>query len=248
MSSSTLFLALLGGVLPAFFWLWFWLREDRLHPEPRSLIVVSFLCGMAAVLFALPAEQWVCGQMMGDVAAKCVVKLPLTQKILFVVIGLAVIEEVLKLAASYLGALRKRENDEPIDSLIYLITAALGFAALENTIFLAVAIKSGGLVESLDLGVLRFVGASLLHVVSSGTLGFFLALGFYKRGRVKKIDACIGLFAAIVLHTLFNLFILKGEGNSLYMFTVFAFVWLAVMLLLVGFEKVKQLKEPAGRR
>lgn len=242
MSPSTLFFSLLGGVLPALFWLWFWLREDRLHPEPRSLIVVSFLAGMVAVLFALPAEQWVCGALMESAVETCAVELPFTVSVLFIIVGLSVIEEGLKFAASYFGALRKRENDEPIDSLIYLITAALGFAALENTFFLSGALKAGGLSASLDLGVLRFVGATLLHVVSSGTLGFFLALGFYKRGRVKKIDAALGLLAAILLHALFNLFILKGEGNSLYMFTVFAFVWLAVMLLLIGFEKVKQLK------
>lgn len=227
MSASTLFFSLIGGVLPALVWLWFWLREDRLHPEPRSLVILSFLCGMLVVLFALPAEQWIWG---------------LTSNMTLVIIGWAVIEETFKLIASYFGALRNRENNEPIDSLVYLITAALGFAALENTLFLAGSVKTGGLIQGLDLGVLRFVGASLVHVVSSGTLGFFLALGFYKRGSVKKIDAAIGLVAAIMLHVLFNLFILKGEGSSLYTLTVFAFVWLAVVLLLVGFEKVKQLK------
>ncbi len=242
MSASTLFFSLLGGVLPALFWLWFWLQEDRLHPEPRSLVILSFLCGMIAVIFALPAEQWICGKILGGGMTECVVRLPLTAKILVIIIGLSVVEEGLKLLASYFGALRNRENDEPIDSLIYLITAALGFSALENALFLAGAIKAGGFVGGFDLGVLRFVGASLLHVVSSGTLGFFLALGFYKRGRIKKIDACLGLVAAIVLHTFFNLFIIKGEGNSLYILSVFAFIWLAVILLLIGFEKVKQLK------
>ncbi|MDO8594789.1 MAG: PrsW family glutamic-type intramembrane protease [bacterium] len=227
MSSSTLFFSLLGGVLPVMLWLWFWLREDRLHPEPRSLIVLSFLWGMAVVLIALPMEQWVWNA---------------TSNMTYVIIGWAVIEEGLKLFASYWGALRDRENDEPIDSLIYLITAALGFSALENTLFLAGAFHTGGLMNGLDLGVLRFVGASLLHVVASGTLGFFLALGFYQRGKRKKIDAFFGVIAAIVLHSLFNLFILRSEGNSLHTFTVFAFVWLAVILLLVGFEKIKQLK------
>lgn len=227
MSASTLFFSLLGGVLPALLWLWFWLREDRLHPEPRSLIVASFACGMLAVLIALPAEQWVWNRV---------------STMAYVIIGWAIIEEVVKLGASYFSALRKRANDEPIDSLVYLITAALGFSALENALFLAGTVKTGGFVEGLDLGVLRFVGASLLHVVSSGTLGFFLALGFYKRGRTKKIDLCTGVAAAIVLHALFNLFILKSEGNSLYTLSVFAFVWLAVILLLVAFEKVKQLK------
>lgn len=227
MSATTLFFSLLGGVLPALLWLWFWLREDRLHPEPRSLILASFACGMLAVLLALPAEQWVWNRV---------------PTMAYVIVWWAIIEEVMKLGASYFSALRKRANDEPIDSLIYLITAALGFSALENTLFLAGAVKTGGFVEGLDLGVLRFVGASLLHVVSSGTLGFFLALGFYKRGRTKTIDLCTGVVAAIVLHALFNLFILKSAGDSLYTLSVFAFVWLAVILLLVAFEKVKQLR------
>ncbi len=227
MSATTLFFSLLGGVLPALLWLWFWLREDRLHPEPRSLILASFLAGMLAVLLALPAEQWLWNRL---------------STMTYVIIGWAVIEEVVKLGASYLGALRNRENNEPIDSLIYLITAALGFSALENTLFLVGAVKTGGFVEGLDLGVLRFVGATLLHVISSGALGFVLALGFCKRGIRRKLGIIAGLLLAIILHALFNLFILKSEGSATYTLTVFSFVWLAVALLLIGFEKVKQLK------
>lgn len=232
MSASALLFSLLGGILPALLWLWFWLKEDRLHPEPRVLIMTAFMGGMIAVLPAIPLEQWV-----SDATVNMTV----------VVIGWAIIEEVLKYGASYITALRKRDNDEPIDSLIYLITTALGFAALENTLFLAGALKTGGFVQGIDLGVLRFVGASLLHVVTSGTLGFFLALGFYKGRALKRLDWVLGLSAAIFLHALFNLYILKSNGEGNYTFAVFSFVWLAIILLLIGFEKVKQLKEPAGR-
>ncbi|MDO8564574.1 MAG: PrsW family glutamic-type intramembrane protease [bacterium] len=227
MSSATIFFSFLGGVLPALLWLWFWLKEDRLHPEPRGLILVSFIVGMLAVIPAIPLEQWVWNS---------------TQSMFLVIIGWAIIEETLKYGASYFSALRRSENDEPIDSLIYLITAALGFAALENALFLAGAVTHGGLISGVDLGLLRFVGASLLHVVTSGTLGFFLALGFYKRGAIKKIDGFIGLSAAIILHTLFNMYILKGQGDGGSTLAVFSFVWVAIILLLVGFEKIKQLK------
>ena len=37
------FLALTFGILPALLWLWFWLHEDRLHPEPRKTIMFMFL-------------------------------------------------------------------------------------------------------------------------------------------------------------------------------------------------------------
>jgi RsiW-degrading membrane proteinase PrsW (M82 family) len=57
MSLTTILFALAGGILPALLWLWFWLKEDRLHPEPRRLIVLTFLAGMAMVAFALVLEQ-----------------------------------------------------------------------------------------------------------------------------------------------------------------------------------------------
>ena len=45
--------AAIGGMLPALFWLWFWLQEDKLHPEPRSRIMLAFLGGMVG--FILPS-------------------------------------------------------------------------------------------------------------------------------------------------------------------------------------------------
>ena len=54
---STLFYAFIGGPLPALLWLWFFLREDKAHPEPRHVILAAFLAGMAAVIAVLPAER-----------------------------------------------------------------------------------------------------------------------------------------------------------------------------------------------
>lgn len=242
MNASTLFFSLVGGVLPALLWLWFWLREDRLHPEPRGLVILSFIAGMIAVLPALMAEQWVCGQVVANSLSECPTGLSAARNVFFVIIGWSVIEEILKYIASYCSALRSRENDEPIDALIYLITVALGFAALENTLFLSGAIKTGGIFEGINIGVLRFVGASLLHVVTSGFVGFCIALAFYKSRVAKRIYRSLGILGAIILHSVFNFYILDSSGDAGMTFTVFAFVWLAIILLLVGFEKIKQLK------
>jgi len=50
---NVLIFSFLGGIIPAFFWLWFWMREDRLHPEPKSALFSSFFGGILAVLIAL---------------------------------------------------------------------------------------------------------------------------------------------------------------------------------------------------
>ena len=49
-----LIVALVGGLLPAFLWLFFWLREDKEHPEPKGLLFFTFLAGMSTVILVLP--------------------------------------------------------------------------------------------------------------------------------------------------------------------------------------------------
>ena len=49
--------AALGGILPALFWLWFWTREDKVHPEPRMRVMLAFMGGMVAVIAVYPLEK-----------------------------------------------------------------------------------------------------------------------------------------------------------------------------------------------
>jgi len=51
--ANVLIFSLLGGIIPALFWLWFWIREDRLRPEPKSALLSAFIGGIIAVLLAL---------------------------------------------------------------------------------------------------------------------------------------------------------------------------------------------------
>ena len=54
---KTLAIALLVGIVPSLIWLWFWLKEDSRRPEPRGMILRTFLAGMAAVPLVLPFEK-----------------------------------------------------------------------------------------------------------------------------------------------------------------------------------------------
>lgn len=224
-SSNTIFFSLLGGVLPALLWLWFWLKEDRLHPEPRVRIMVAFLSGMAVVFLVLPLEKFI---------------FTIFPSISIITVFLwASIEEIVKYITSYFSSLRNREMDEPIDAIIYMITVALGFSALENALFLSNLISVGSFAQSIITGNSRFLGATLLHVASSAVVGVMMALSYYKKPLTKKFFLCTGLGASIALHTIFNLFIIKLEDN---LFFVFAGVWVLIVLLLVLIEKVKNVK------
>ncbi|MCR4279323.1 MAG: PrsW family glutamic-type intramembrane protease [Candidatus Zambryskibacteria bacterium] len=220
---ETILYSLLGGILPALLWLWFWLHEDKKHPEPRSLVAKTFLLGMLSVLLVLPFQKGI--------------EILLPGMILPAIFLWALFEEVFKLGAGYFGGLHSREDNEPMDPIIYMITAALGFVALENTLFLLGPIIGADFVGSFVTGNLRFVGASLLHVVSSGFIGVALAFTFYKPKEVRRKWLLSALVTAIVFHTGFNMSILKLDGIG----TIISFlgVWLGVIFIIWAFERTK---------
>lgn len=223
-TTTQLIYASLGGILPALLWLWFWLQEDKLHPEPRGRIMLAFIGGMVAVPLVYPIEKIVTDHFGATTVAT-----------LFL---WAVIEEIAKFAAAWVTALRTRDYTEPIDALEYLITAALGFAALENTFFILNPLLDGSAIQALNTGNMRFIGASLLHVVTSAILGYCIAREFKRGMMLQNLWRIIGLSLAIALHTAFNLFIIYDNGNK----TFFAFgcVWAVALGVLLLFEKVKK--------
>lgn len=226
-SSSAIFFSLIGGIIPALFWLYFWLKEDKLKPEPRSLIMLSFFGGMIAVIMALFAEK--------------TVKNLVTNHAILLIIYAPIIEELFKFLLTYFLILKKKENDEPIDPIIYLISSALGFAALENTLYLLNPFSENNIVTGITTGNLRFVGATLLHVVASASIGIFMGFSFYKKRMFKFSMTIIGLIVAITLHSFFNFFIIRGTDESI--LAVFAGLWVVVIFLLLILEKIKNIKE-----
>ncbi len=226
---ATLYAAL-GGFLPALAWLWFWLREDGAHPEPRRLIALAFLAGIVSVILVIPLQKAV---------APFIAHQSLT------LIVWAAIEEVMKYFAALATVLWRHDDDEPIDAVIYMIVVALGFAALENTLFLISPLSGSTLGETIVVGNFRFIGATLLHILSSAAIGVALALFFYRSWRVKVVAALFGVILAIVLHSLFNLLILSIAEEHI--IRTFAFVWVGIVALLAVLEYIKRI-HPRIRR
>ena len=216
--------ALAGGLFPALAWLWFWRREDSKHPEPRRLIALAFFAGMVTVAIVIPIQKF---------AAIYIG----TQTLLFTV--WSVIEEVMKYLAARVTVLKRREDNEPIDPVIYMVTVALGFAAIENTLFLLSPHAGETVLQTVLTGNLRFVGATLLHVLSSATIGVALALSFYRSKRVKRVYVLGGVILAATLHSAFNFLILNTAEEHL--LRVFGAVWIGVIALLAVLEYVKRL-------
>ncbi|MFZ2886712.1 MAG: PrsW family glutamic-type intramembrane protease [Minisyncoccia bacterium] len=225
-------IAIGGGIFPALAWLWFWLKEDSRHPEPRRLIALAFIAGMLTVIIVIPLQKF---------AAQFIA----TQTLVFATWSF--IEEFAKYIIAWLVVLHRRENDEPIDAVIYLVAVALGFAGLENALFLLSPLAGDTVASTIMTGNLRFIGATLLHVFSSAIVGIALAYAFYKPKIIREWYAAVGVILAALLHTLFNFLILNtADGQIL---RTFAGVWIGVIVVLAALEFVKRIHPRlSGRR
>jgi protease PrsW len=220
------------GMLPSLIWLLFYLREDSEHPEPKTLILYTFIAGALVTLlvlgFQFTAHDWLATQ---GVATYSFISF----------LFLAGIEEFFKFFAVYLTVSKRKEFDEPIDAMVYMIVASLGFATVENigSIFQASAATAGG-PGPLETTVLRFVGATLLHTLSSGVVGYYWGKAIAKHGHYGLL-VLRGLLTATLLHAVFNYLIIKSEPLALPLI----FLLFVGMFVLSDFEKLKHPKEIA---
>lgn len=217
--------AIAGGLFPALAWLWFWLREGSAHPEPRRYVALAFVAGIFSVAVVIPIEEGVASFIKNQ----------------FLLFGAwAAIEEITKYIGARLTVLNHRACRYPIDPVLYMVAVALGFAAAENTIFLLSPLAGSTPQDVFITGNLRFIGATLLHVLASATIGVAIALSFYRERIMKREYAFVGVILAIILHSAFNFFILSvPEANMLH---TFAFVWIGLAVLLVELEYIKRIR------
>lgn len=161
--------------VPAMFWFWLFARRD-VHPEPAWLLWRTFGYGMLA---------WV-------LAAALELSLSWISLAWAIVLLTALIEEGAKLLGASTAA-RDREFDEPIDGLIYAVTAALGFAVVENL--------SYGLQYGVEVAAWRGLVTMFAHALFSAPLGYGLARARFSGQRWWRTR---GLLVSVALHATFN--------------------------------------------
>lgn len=222
---KVIFYAILGGLIPTVFWLWFWLKhEDKEEPEPKGLIAISFVIGALMVIVAIWLEKMSLGFVEGNDQAR--------------IILWSAIEEILKFLGISIIIFGNKNINQPIDYPIYFMVAALGFAAFENILYLINPISTDGALSGMFTGGLRFLGSTLLHSIASAMIGSALGLSFYLK-RHRKTYLLVGVIFAITLHSVFNFFIMKSSDKNF--LSVFGFLWVVTIINILVFEKLKRM-------
>lgn len=230
-----IFITTLLAFLPALLWLWFWLKEDA-HPEPRQEILIVFLAGMGGVILAIILEN---NFFAANRFFQKLFGYGVSYFQTFNIVGFALLEEIVKTAAAFFTALKSRYFDEPVDAMIYLVVAALGFAALENALFIGEGLKSG-LAQSIAISAFRFTNAVLLHVSTAAVIGAGFAFSFFRKERMVR-ELILSIFFAALLHSLYNFFIIENVGgDAANQMFVTLLVVSGAAIALVLFERAKR--------
>lgn len=222
-SSTTVLIFL--GFLPSIVWLLLFLTKDP-RPEPKYLIIKVFLFGIIIAPVVVLLEAVISGTAE---------KLGFLPKAAIFFTLAAFIEEYMKYWVVKTSVITKPDFDEPHDSIIYMIAAALGFAAMEN-ILIAFKIYPEGFASTLAVISLRFTGATLLHALASGIVGYFLGLAWFFYHFKKQIVA-FGIILASFLHLIFNYLIFLNPAVALPSNMILLLIMLTSLLVL--FDRLK---------
>lgn len=204
------------GFAPGLLWLWLIVRRSRHRPEPRSLILRTFLLGVAVAVPIVLAESLVGGPKGGHSTHMSAQEAAFTA---FFVAGLC--EEVGKfwMVQATLG--RSPYLDTPLRGLIFSSAVALGFSSIENVVYMVT--------YGAEVIILRAVLCTLGHVAFSSLWGF--AIGWanqYPKRRHARL--LLGVGASIGLHGLYDYFLFVGESGNAYLTFVSGAVLFFVVL------------------
>lgn len=189
---------------------------DRFEREPLGILILCFVFGIVIALPVVFAELGM--QKAFNIQEENNPFLP-TVLLAFVVVALS--EEGFKFLVLRLYAYPRKAFNEPYDGIMYALAISMGFAAIENVLY----VQGGGL----GVGILRMFTAVPAHAVFAHLMGYFVGLAKFNTSGGKRIGLmALGLFLAVLAHGLYDFF-LMFDGAA---FGIFSFVVLLAALIL----------------
>ncbi len=208
-------IAIILAVLPSALILRYFLKRDA-FPEPRGAVIKTFLWGIAsiipavilAVMLILIVPSVSAGDTTGAFARAAVIAF----------FGAAIPEELFKFAVLFLYCRRLNDFDEPMDGIVYGVTASLGFATLENVLY----VLDGGIGVAIARGLTAVPG----HALFGAIMGYYFGLAHFVPGRRHLYWAAFLL--PVLLHGLYNTPLMAMESDVSALWALLSLLVLAI--------------------
>ena len=217
---------LLATILPSILIILFFVYSDRFK-EPRGEDLKVFFYG---ILITIPAYF-----LNTYLDAFWYNNFRVSEGLISSFLTAAPVEEGLKLSILYFFVYKMKDFNEPIDGIVYGVTASLGFATLENFYYVYL-LADYFETSSMSLAILRSFSAVPAHAVFGVFMGYF----FMKYAFIKKGDNLFFAFVVpFVLHGCYNLFVASNFIVSLGLILI---SWVIGLRLFSRLKKIQQNK------
>ncbi len=193
-------------VIIAFVWF-----KDKYDKEPIKLLLLGFILGGGAIVPAVILE------LLGNSLFPRMTMLNIFFYAFFVV---ALSEEGVKYIVLRRFFYNKPAFNEPFDGIVYAVMISMGFAAIENLMYV--------FNHGTSVAILRMFTAVPAHAGFAILMGYFVGKAKFLT-RYKFFYRFMGLFVAIVFHGLYDFFLLQNDYESM---KILAFVVLLVCVIL----------------
>lgn len=184
------------AAIPSVFWLGYFYLQDRNEPEPKQLVGGVFILGACV---AAPLANFV-----GDLIPMAGADLdPLSvNRVLKNVLLIGMVQEMAKYVVVRYTIYNHDELDEPMDGIVYMMAAGIGFATAQNYHHLA---SLGGSVV-LSQAAMNTVINTLAHACFAGVLGYALGRAKFSKAPplARGARLFLGLCAAAALNGMFT--------------------------------------------
>lgn len=186
--------------------------KDKHEREPLLLLLVSFAYGIGSTLVTLSISYPV--NILIELRAD-----NLVHQFYEAFFKVALIEEFSKFIFVRFVLFPNKNFNEPFDGIVYAVMVSMGFATLENIVY----VFNGGL----GTGVMRMFSAVPAHATFGILMGYFLGKakfthsgGFYY--------SVIALFTATLFHGAYDYFLFIAHNTG-----VWTGIWLGAFLALI---------------
>ena len=216
------------AVLPVFGLLYFIYKKDK-HPEPSSMLVKIFGLGCATVIPSIVVE------LIADEAFAGVDKENLLLLLVVVFFSVGLVEEFFKWLVIKVFCYSADDFDEPYDAIVYAVFSSLGFACIENIMYV-MSMGAG-------TGVLRALTAVPGHACFGVIMGYYFSVAKMKKdkGEDDTPYLLLSLGMPAFLHTLYDYFIMSGQGLLIICWLVFLFgLFVASFIMISKVAKYEQ--------
>ncbi|MBQ8131420.1 MAG: PrsW family intramembrane metalloprotease [Bacilli bacterium] len=226
MTESNILLFL--SVLPVFLLGYFIYNKDR-NKEPLGIIAKLFVGGVLSCIVTLlvSALLYTLVPFFGTETNK----LNLLELFIQVFVGVAMIEETSKWLFLYLFSYHDDEFDELYDMIVYGAFVALGFACIENIMY----VLDGGITT----GILRALCAVPGHAFDGVFMGYYLGLAkiseMNNREDLKRKNILFSLLVPMILHAIYDYCALSGRTILIIIFFIFV-----IILYVIAIKKINK--------